>query len=243
MRGQGVDLLDQGGVPGAGQGRWYRKARAPGHRQTMGHLLVEEHGYAKAGLLHRKALGGVGERHRILGRPKTAIASIETGKIRRPRDLPDAMRDGDPRLFSREAAGGVHDRALGGPEATKLRHLLVEGHPSQQVTNPSRDRQGRVLVVGPRHRLSACWRHGASGQGRSDNASTCKSRSACALHVKSSWGRLHQTHRAAAVNTQAYGIVLLRDVRGGLSIAKARRPWNGSPTGRRATQRPDGRTP
>ena len=125
----GVDLLHQGLVPGAGQGDRLGKAGRAGGHEPMHALLVEERGDAQAGLLDEKLLDGAGQ----LGRgPRRA-------PLRGPPELADSVREQLGQLAGEYLPVLVQenvDELDGAAEAVELSRLLRERHAAEQVGDP-----------------------------------------------------------------------------------------------------------
>ena len=137
------DAFDERGIPAARECDRDGEIRAFRRRQAVKRLLVEHRGHCQPRVLHHPVLDRVDELCR-LARIASLVAAFHA--VAHARDLPDAVLKNRRRLGRIEVAGGIHQRALLLPDRQRLRDLLLERHPREQILHAAINRKRSVLV-------------------------------------------------------------------------------------------------
>lgn len=142
-------------------------------------LFVEECGNAKTRVFDQPLLDGIHEDRVVAGISHRASVG-RPGNLARPRHFSYAKSDEGLGVCRIESALCVLNLALPVPNPDKLRHLLLERHPAEQIRDPRVDRS-IGLAIERRRVLRVDEIHGGSRQRqRADEKVDRPSRSATA---------------------------------------------------------------
>jgi hypothetical protein len=138
--------LQEGGVPGTGQGQGHREVRAARGDEAVERLLVGEGGDAEPRVLDEPLLHGVDEDRALPGSQGDSLGLL--AELARPGQLADPMCQRGPGTFGVEPPIVAGDPILLSPEGERLSGLLLERHPRQQVGDAALHGHPGILVGG-----------------------------------------------------------------------------------------------